>query len=265
MLLLSGWLTCSKWDWTSCSAFLFLVPTCPRRVRYLPEPFFRYYYFLLLAIKSLTSHFIEGKLFGNLGAKKPMWGTKRWCKSSYWARPPQRTTILTFHICWNLRVRSTKTFFCGTTEIHSSTCLWKKYSFSGGWALPAQMPSLCSRAMMMFLWTPIISWITWIAYPGTKPKICLLVTWFIMLDLIGIRNQVLHPGSCLHWRLPALCRRRRIPLLRPPGPETVQCDWPGPSLPHRWCLYWNVPSETRPRSRETQRLQDIWYRREKQE
>ena len=22
MLLLSGWLTCSKWDWTSCSAFL---------------------------------------------------------------------------------------------------------------------------------------------------------------------------------------------------------------------------------------------------
>ena len=43
--------------------------------------------------------------------------------------------------------------------------------------------------MMMFLWTPIISWITWIAYPGTKPKICLLVTWFIMLDLIGIRNS----------------------------------------------------------------------------
>ena len=55
--------------------------------------------FLLLAIKSLTSHFIEGKRFGNLGAKKPMWGTKRWCKSSYWARPPQRTTILTFQIC----------------------------------------------------------------------------------------------------------------------------------------------------------------------
>ena len=81
------------------------------------------------------------------------------------------------------------TFFCGTTEIHSSTCLWKKYSFSGGWALPAQMQSSCSRAMMMFLWTPIISRITWIAYPGTKPEICLLVTWFIMLDLIGIRNS----------------------------------------------------------------------------
>ena len=46
-MLLSRWLTCSKWDWTSCSAFLFLVPTCPRRVRYLPEPFFRYYYFPL--------------------------------------------------------------------------------------------------------------------------------------------------------------------------------------------------------------------------
>ena len=44
MLLLSGWLTCSKWD---VQLFLFLVPTCPRRVRYLPEPFFRYYYFPL--------------------------------------------------------------------------------------------------------------------------------------------------------------------------------------------------------------------------
>ena len=162
------------------------------------------------------------------------------------------------------------------SEKHQDILLWnyrdtffnlslKEVLFSGGWALPAQMPSLCSRAMMMFLWTPIISWITWIAYPGTKPKICLLVTWFIMLDLIGIRNSSTTSRKLFTLASTALCRRRQIPLLRPPGPETVQCDWPGPSLPHRWCLYWNVPSETRSCFRETQRLQDIWYRREKQE
>ena len=213
---------------------------------------------------SLWPHELQhSRQFGNLGVKKPMWGTKRWCESSYWARPPQRTTVLAFQICWNLRVRNTKTFFCGTTEIHSSTCLWKKYSFSGGWALPAQMPSLCSRAMMMFLWTPIISWITWIAYPGTKPKICLLVAWFIMLDLIGIRNSSTTSGKL--FTLASYSGGGGFLYSGHLALRLYNVTDLGPSLPHRWCLYWNVPSETRPCSRETQRLQDIWYRREKQE
>lgn len=45
-----------------------------------------------------------------------------------------------------------------------------------------------SRAMMMFVWTLLTSWITWTAYPSTKPKIYLQVMWSTMVPLIKSRN-----------------------------------------------------------------------------